>query len=191
MVLSKIKRRVASSKLLFQQNFDRASDASAFSAHYKATIFALLFLGCAILVVGPVRSDYWVAQSLLKHGLTTNGTIESADVTTRPGKGSRHVTTVDYRFVGPDGQVYRGSSTYQGDKPQRAAKGDSRSCTIHSAQVSAVGELPLKGSKPEFTACFSLLSCSFPGASFGSTGMRGGDSIVDHSQHDRISSAAK
>jgi hypothetical protein len=125
MVLSKIKRRVASSKLLFQQNFDRASDASAFSAHYKATIFALLFLGCAILVVGPVRSDYWVAQSLLKHGLTTNGTIESADVTTRPGKGSRHVTTVDYRFVGPDGQVYRGSSTYQGDKPQRAAKGDS------------------------------------------------------------------
>ena len=89
MVLSKIKRRVASSKLLFQQNFDRASDASAFSAHYKATIFALLFLGCAILVVGPVRSDYWVAQSLLKHGLTTNGTIESADVTTRPGKGSR------------------------------------------------------------------------------------------------------
>ena len=125
MVLSKIKSRVASSKLLFQQNFDRASDESAFSAHYKAIIAALLFLGCAIIVAVPVRSDYWVAQSLLNRGLTTNGTIESADVTTRPGKGSRHVTTVDYRFVGPDGQVYRGNSTYQGDEPKRVATGHS------------------------------------------------------------------
>jgi hypothetical protein len=124
MVLSKIKRRVASSKLLSQQNFDRASDESAFSAHYKAFIAALLFLLCAIIVAVPVRSDYWVAQSLLNRGLTTIGTTESVDVKSWPGKGSRYITTVDYRFVGPDGQVYRGSSSYQGAK-KRVATGDS------------------------------------------------------------------
>jgi hypothetical protein len=42
-LVSKIKSRVASSKLLSQQNFDRASDESAFAAHYKAIIAALLF----------------------------------------------------------------------------------------------------------------------------------------------------
>jgi hypothetical protein len=125
MVLSKIKSRVASSKLLSQQNFDRASDESAFSAHYKAIIAALLFLWCAIIVAGPVRSDYWVAQSLLNRGLTTIGTIESVDVKNQPSRGSKYITTVDYRFVGPDGQVYRGSSSYQGGKPQRVATGES------------------------------------------------------------------
>ena len=125
MILSKIKSRIASSKLLFQQNFDRASDESAFSAHYKAIIAALLFLFCAIIVVSPVRSDYWMAQSLLNRGLTTIGTIESVDVKSQPrGRGSNeYITTVDYRFVGPDGQVYRGSSSYKGDKPQRVAAG--------------------------------------------------------------------
>jgi len=125
MVLSKIKSRVASSKLLFQQNFDKARDESAFSAHYKAVLAAVLFLGCAIIVAGPVRSDYWIAQSLLNRGLTTIGTIESVDVTSQPrGRGSKeYITTVDYRFVGPDGQIYRGTSSYKGDKPQHVAMG--------------------------------------------------------------------
>ena len=125
LVLSKIKSRVASSKLLFQQNFDRASDESAFSAHYKAIIAALLLLWCAIIVAVPVRSDYWVAQSLLNRGSTTIGTIESVDVKRGLSRGSRHITTVDYRFVSPDGQVYRGRSSYQGSKPQQVATGDS------------------------------------------------------------------
>ena len=126
LVLSKIKSRVASSKLLFQQNFDRASDESAFSAHYKAIIAALLLLWCAIIVAVPVRSDYWVAQSLLNRGSTAIGTIESVGVKRRPGgKGDRYIQTVDYRFVGPDGQVYHGSSTYQSSEPKRVATGDS------------------------------------------------------------------
>ncbi len=125
-VLGKIKNRVACSKLLDQQNFDRASDESPFSAHYKAIIAALFFLWCAIIVIGPVRSDYWVAQSLLNRGLTTIGTIESVDVKSQPSRtGKRYITTVDYRFVVPDGQVYRGSSSYTSERPQRVATGGS------------------------------------------------------------------
>src|SRR5262245_52056476 len=131
MVLSKIKGRVASSKLLFQQNFDRASDDRPFEAHCKAIIAALGFLLFAVIVVGIlpvvglVRSDYWAAQSLLNRGLTTVGTIESFDDKPRRVGRSSYIMTVDYRFVGPDGQVYRGSLTYQGAKPPRVAIGDS------------------------------------------------------------------
>ena len=126
MVLSKIKSRVAASKLLFQENFDRASDKSAFGAHYKAVIAALIFLWCAIIMAIPVRSDYWVADSLLNRGLTTIGTIESVNVRSQPRRGGKeYITTVDYRFVGPDGQIYRGSSSYTGDRPQHVATGGS------------------------------------------------------------------
>jgi hypothetical protein len=157
MVLSKIKRRVSSSKVLFQQNFDAASDESVFVAHYKAVIAAALFLWCAIIMAGPVRSDYCVAESLLNRGLTTTGAIEKVDVKSQPrGRGSKeYITTVDYRFVSPDGQVYRGSSNYKGDEPQRVATGDSIEI-VHDPHAPSISgwRTALQGTKAEVYGVF-------------------------------------
>jgi hypothetical protein len=128
MLLGKIKSHVASSKLLFQHNFDKASDEGPFSAHGKAIFAAvLLLLSAIVLVMAPGRSDYRVAQSLLKSGLTTIGTVERVNVESRrSGKaGWEYITAVDYRFVGPDKQIHRGSSSYTGPKPQSVVAGDS------------------------------------------------------------------
>ena len=128
MVFSKVQARIGSSKLLFQQNFDKASDERPGWTHYKAIIATvLLLLSAGVLAIAPGRSDFRAAQSLLKGGLTTTGTVERFDVQSQPsGKaGKQYITTVDYRFAGPDGQVYRGSSRYTGSKPQPVTTGAS------------------------------------------------------------------
>jgi hypothetical protein len=127
MVVSKIKTRVASSKLLFQKNFDKASNQSPLAAHYKAVVAALfVLLLSTLLLVGP-PADYWAARSLLSHGLSSKGVVENVSVKTQPrGRGGKeYITTIDYRFVGDDGQIYHGNSSIKADRPQPVVTGDS------------------------------------------------------------------
>jgi hypothetical protein len=127
-VINKIKSRGRSSKLLFQQNFDKASKAGPFFAHYKAAValvFLLLFI--AIVPLALNHPDHSVPRYLQDHGVFTVGFAEKVHVKTEPrGRGAKnHITTVDYRFAGPDGKIYHGASSYKGDKPQPVAVGDS------------------------------------------------------------------
>jgi hypothetical protein len=126
MVFGKIKTEIASSKLLFQQNFDNESNKSSFWAHCKAIAISLVLL---ILCSGVVRSltdaDYWAARSLLNDGLLTNGFVENVYVKTEPHWCgiNYYVTTIDYRFLGPDGHIYRGTSTIRTQQLQRITAG--------------------------------------------------------------------
>lgn len=128
MVIGKIKSLAGSSKLLFQQNFDNASNASPFFSHYKAAV-ALVFLlfGSAIVPLALSHPDHRIPRYLQDHGVLTVGLAENVHVKTEPrGRGtSNHITIVDYRFTGPDGKIYHGTSSYKGDKPWPVAAGDS------------------------------------------------------------------
>lgn len=128
MVIRKIKTLAGSSKLLFQQNFDKASNASPFFAHYKAVVALVVLLLCSTIVVASLNHpDYLVPRSLLDHGVFTVGLVENVYVKTEPrGRGGKdYITTIDYRFTGPDGKIYRGTSSYKGDRPKPIAAGGS------------------------------------------------------------------
>ena len=128
MVTGKIKSLVGSSKLLFQKNFNKASDASPFFAHYKAAVTLVFFLLCsAIVPLALNHPDHRVPRYLQDHGVLTVGLAENIHVKTEPrGRGTRnYITTVDYRFAGPDGKIHHGASSFKGDKPQPVAAGDS------------------------------------------------------------------
>ena len=127
MIIDKIKSLAGSSKLLFQQNFDKASNASPSFAHYKAAV-ALVFLliGSAIVPFALNHPDHRLPRYLQDHGVLTVGLAENVNFKTEPrGRGTiNHITTVDYRFAGPDGRIYNGASSYKGNKPQPIAAGD-------------------------------------------------------------------
>jgi hypothetical protein len=128
MVIGKIKSLAGSSKLLFQENFDKASNASPFFAHYRAIGTLVFLLLCsAIVPLALNHPDHRVPRYLQDHGVVTVGLAENVHVKTEPrGRGTRnYITTVDYRFTGPDGKIYHGASSFKGGKPQPVAAGDS------------------------------------------------------------------
>jgi hypothetical protein len=116
--------------LLFQENFDKAANASPFSAHYKAVVALVFLLLCsAIVPLALSHPDHRVPRYLRDHGVLTVGIAENVHVKTERGGRSRlsinsYVTTVDYRFAGPDGKIYHGTSSFKGEKRQPVAAGD-------------------------------------------------------------------
>ena len=128
MIIGKIKTLARSSKMLFQENFDKASDASPFFAHYKAAVALVFLLLCsAIVPLALNHPDHRVPRYLQDHGVITVGLAEHVHVKTEPrGRGTRnYITTVDYRFAGPDGKIYHGASSFKDGKRQPVTAGDS------------------------------------------------------------------
>lgn len=126
-VLARITIRVPSSKMLFQRNFDEASDKSPVGAHLRAALMAIVFAAlCAVFVVGFSRAEYWAARSLLEQGVAAAGTVDRVQVQIQDTVGPRkyRITTVEYRFVAANGQRHRGTSVTKTRTPPLVARGD-------------------------------------------------------------------
>ena len=124
--VASIGARLGASRLLWQSNFNAASDKSPGSAHFQGAMFLVVV---AALVAGTLvslnRESYRAAQALLQRGAVAQGIVESASRVIEQTVGSRKytTTTVAYRFVGPDQQTYRGVSVNRSREALAAAQG--------------------------------------------------------------------
>lgn len=126
-VFAKVSAYVHASQLLFQRNFNEASEKSPNAAHVQGVMLAVVVAAlCCVFVVGLGSADYRAARSFLEHGSAANGIAERVNrqIPLTVGPRKYHVTTVEYRFLASDGRSYRGTSVTKARTPPAISAGD-------------------------------------------------------------------